>query len=166
MLLDIIRKPIGKVLDLRISEDFSQIYVVDQPLIDEAANEIPRMNLYFINSEKINTDRNVSVSQKVFRPVVAPPLEQLPKVPLSTNSQQNQKEANEAQRKNIFAVVGMSMVGGSQGPLKAVQNLPHSHVVPSPRFKPFSGRGGGAGPSLSKLKSNLKDQIQRATEFD
>lgn len=62
LLLDIIRKPIGRVLDLRISEDFSQIYVVDQPLIDEAANEIPRMNLYFINSDRINTDRNVSVS--------------------------------------------------------------------------------------------------------
>lgn len=57
----------------------------------------------------------------------------------------------------MFAVVGMSMVGGGQGPLKAVQNLP-SAQVPSPRFKPFVGHG-GAGPSLSRLKSNLKDQI-------
>ena len=83
-MLDIIRKPIGKVLDFSIAEDFSQLYVVDAPLVDEsAAKEIPFMNLYFVNTAKINTDPNVSVSQKVFRPVVAPPLDQLPKVPLS-----------------------------------------------------------------------------------
>lgn len=65
----------------------------------------------------------------------------------------------------MFAVVGMSMVGASQGPVKSFPGMQLSKA-PSPSvFKPTVGMG-GAGPSLSRLKSNLKDQIQRANEFD
>jgi len=32
--------------------------------------EIPKLNVYFLDSVKINTDRNVSVSQKTYRPQV------------------------------------------------------------------------------------------------
>ena len=64
----------------------------------------------------------------------------------------------------MFAIVGMSMVSNNLGPVKAL-NPVGSVKAPSPSFKPSLGIG-GAGPSLSRLKSNLKEQIQRANDFD
>jgi len=67
LVLDIIYKPFGMVLDFKLSMSEEQLYLLDlNHNMEDEKN--PKFSLFYFNTSRINTDPAVSVAPRQFRP--------------------------------------------------------------------------------------------------